>query len=323
MAMPLEPESGLFPDTLQEPFVRAPELEELAELVIAQFSEFEPIAQAIREEGLTIEYVWETKAFDPLKDEFKPHTIAKVTKASPLWRCLTDRHLVIQFREAFWKAFRDEQRRAVLHHELTHIEVEVDEQHRLKVSLREHDVEDFTRTIRRFGPVLPGRAGFMKAFLDWQHEQDRPEPTPLRRIGEALVDEVERDGDAAQGLRDLAEETGTDVTITAGDRSVTIEGKGRRRARDIADETVATSGLTDPAIIGDVWRAAAEAAGDAAAEADFGGLLREGETPAKAIRRLEKRADYAKLIGTDDGQRLLEAADAERGRRQDEPEAGE
>jgi ParB family chromosome partitioning protein len=40
----------------------------------------------------------------------------------------------------------------------------------------------------------------------------------------------------------------------------------------------------------------------------YGGLLTPGETPAEAIGRLERRADYAGVIGTDDGQRLLAAA---------------
>lgn len=40
----------------------------------------------------------------------------------------------------------------------------------------------------------------------------------------------------------------------------------------------------------------------------FGGLRREGETIAQALTRLERRRNYAKVIGTDEGQRLLAAA---------------
>lgn len=185
MAIPLEPETGLFPDTLQEPFVVSEDLEALAETVLARFDEFRPIADAVREQGLSIAYVFETKAWDPLKDEFKPHTIAKVTKASPLWRVLAEHELAIQFRRPFWDAFDEQQRTAVLHHEFTHIEVETDDQGRLKISLREHDVEDFSQTMRRFGPILPSRSAFVKAFLDWQHEQDVPAPTKLRKVDPA------------------------------------------------------------------------------------------------------------------------------------------
>lgn len=224
--MPLTPETGLFPGTEVPPFIAAPELEVLADSVIAGYDEFDPIAAAIREEGLSIVYVFETKPFDPLEEELKPHTIAKVTKASPLWRCLTDHEYVIQFRQAFWDAFTDRQRTAVVHHELTHIDISVDAKGRTKFGTREHDVEDFTRTMRRFGPILPSRAEFVKAFLDWQHEQERPEPTKLRQVdtidpealGDAIVDHVE-------DLQETADRLGGDITVTANGRSRTIKAR--------------------------------------------------------------------------------------------------
>lgn len=210
MALPLEPESGLFPDTLVEPFVAAPELEALAEDVLASFDEFEPIQTAMREAGLRIAYVWETKPFDPANEDVKPHTIAKVTKASPIWRCLAGTELAIQFRQAFWAPFTENQRRAVIHHELTHVEVdEPDERGRIHLALRKHDVEDFTRTMRRFGPIIPGRAAFVKAFLDWQHEQHTPEPTPLRTVHDLLTTE---DGEKAMAAA-AAEQWGDQATV--------------------------------------------------------------------------------------------------------------
>ena len=188
MALPIEPETGMFPDTLQEPFVDAPQVRDLAEEVMAEFDEFREVREAVDREEISIAYVFETKAFDQLTEEFKPHTIAKVTKASPLWRSLTERELVIQFRRPFWDAFDHDQRRAVLHHELTHIELERTDNGRLKISLRAHDVEDFSSTMRPFGPVLPGRRGFVKAFQDWQHRQEQPEPTPLRPVEDIAED---------------------------------------------------------------------------------------------------------------------------------------
>lgn len=230
MGLPLDPVSGLFPETLQEPFIEAPELEALAEQVLAAYDEFEPIRTAMREAGLRIAYAWETKPFDPLKEDIKPHTIAKLTKASPLWRLLAATELAIQFRRAFWDPFSDDQRRAVVHHELTHIEVdEPDEQGRIHLSLRKHDVEDFTRTMRRFGPIIPGRAAFVKAFLDWQHEQDRPEPTPLRSVA--------ADAPGSHGITGITISTSGPVL---GSRSVTIDAAAAKRIRKAA-------GLGDPA----------------------------------------------------------------------------
>jgi hypothetical protein len=34
-------------------------------------------------------------------------------------------------------------------------------------------------------------------------------------------------------------------------------------------------------------------------------LIRPGETPESAIRRLERRPDYARVMGTEEGQQLL------------------
>lgn len=214
MAVPLEPESGLFPDTLVEPFVGAPELADLAEQVISEFDEFDPIRRAIADQGLAIGYVWETKPFDPESEEYKPHTIAKVTKASPLWRCISDLHLVIQFRRTFWDEFDAEQRRAIVHHELSHVLVDVDQQGRLKVALRPHDVEDFWLTVRRFGPILPGRAAFLKAITDWQREH-AGEPTPLRP-----VEEIEAGVHAAIDFKREMGRAGFDVTVEDGNRIV-------------------------------------------------------------------------------------------------------
>lgn len=227
--------SGLFEGIVEPPFVRSREVEDLASDVIASFPEFEPIQTARREAGLKIEYVWETKPFDPLKDEYKPHVIAKCVKASPLWLSLTDTHLVVQFRRWFWERFDDTQRRAVLHHELTHIKVdEPDERGRIPVSLRHHDVEDFTRTMRRFGPVIPGREAFVKAYVEWRTEHPKELSEAKDNFGEkvveammtALEDPNAIPGDPARALRKGTRD-GTDITVTARGRSVKLSG-GRR-----------------------------------------------------------------------------------------------
>jgi hypothetical protein len=181
--MATDPAAGLFPETLVAPFVEAPDVAELADEVLAEFDEFEPIRTAIAEGELRITYVFETKVFDQNTEELKPHTIAKVTKASPLWRSLAETELVIQVRQWFWDRFDATGRRRTLHHELSHIRIDEGG----KLSLREHDLEDFRATVRRFGP-RPWHQGFFKAYADWSHEQDHPEPTPLRKVDGRIVD---------------------------------------------------------------------------------------------------------------------------------------
>lgn len=182
--------TSLFGGVVEPPFIRSREVEDLAADVIASCPEFEPIQTAIHEAGLSVVYVFETKPFDPLKDDYKPHVIAKVTKANPLWLSLTDTHLVVQFRHWFWERFDDTQRRAVLHHELSHIEVDEPDPAtgRLPITLRWHDVEDFTRTMRRFGPVIPGRQEFVRAYVDWRTEH--PEALTDGRVVDPETGEI-------------------------------------------------------------------------------------------------------------------------------------
>lgn len=184
--MATNPDGGLFPGLAAEPFVLAPEVASLAVTVMRRWEEFGELRRAIADGALEIAYVFETKPFDPEKEEFKPHTIAKVTKASPLWLSLTGHDLVIQFRKAFWDAFDDHRRQAVLHHELMHIEWAAG-----KLSLRPHDVEEMSKTARRYGPALPGRRELFTAFTTWQREQAGENVVPLRAVvGESFADRV-------------------------------------------------------------------------------------------------------------------------------------
>lgn len=182
MAVPLDPD---MPRALEEPsaepFIESDELRDMAEHVMAEYSEFRAINDAVRESELVLTYVWETKPWSD-EEELKPHTIAKVTKASPLWRCIARIHVAMQFRQWFWDHFDERQREAVVYHELCHLELDRDKGGNLKVVLREHDLEEFAGVMRRFGPIIPGRRAFVKAYLDWQHAQERPDPVQLRAL---------------------------------------------------------------------------------------------------------------------------------------------
>ena len=243
MSLPIEPETGLFPDDADPAFVRSPEVEELAERVMREWPEFEPILTAV-DEGLSIAYVFETKPFDPTKDEYKRHVVAKVTKASPLWQCLADTRLAIQFRQWFWNKYTPEQREAVLYHELKHIEVDLDSAPP-KVSLRPHEIEEFYGVARRYGAVLPDIANLVKVHSWWAQEQPGATLEPGRSVdqdtGEITEGTVEPDGledlspkaragvlSAARKFKRSIEAGGTDVTIsTPGHEPVTIRGKRR------------------------------------------------------------------------------------------------
>jgi hypothetical protein len=169
MALPLEPDVAP-EDEVLDPFIQAPEVRALAFDVMSQWEEFAALRDALARETdpLRLAFVFETKPY--VEGELvKTHTIAKVTKAAPMWAFLGEVDIVIQFRMPFWEHFDERQRRAVLHHEMSHIEFP-----RGRLGLREHDVEDFTGTMRRYGPYLPGRRAFVRAAQIWLEENPEP-----------------------------------------------------------------------------------------------------------------------------------------------------
>lgn len=183
MAIPLEPHTmEAFPESTSPAFVRAPEVEDLARRLIARHHELRFLRDEVLGEDPTIalEFVFDTKAFDPAKEEITHATLGKATKAPPLWMCLTDNHAVIAIREWFWRRFTERQRSAVLFHELLHLEVAGPG----KVRIAKHSLEEFTPVVRRYGAYLPDRAAFLKAFSDWRSDQ------PV-----SIVDEAEQGED--------------------------------------------------------------------------------------------------------------------------------
>jgi Putative phage metallopeptidase len=246
VSLPIEPETGLFPDDAEPAFVRSPEVEEVAERVMREWPEFQPIRDAV-DDGLEIAYVFETKPFDPTKDEYKRHVVAKVTKASPLWQCLAEVRLAVQFRQWFWEKYSAEQREAVLYHELKHIEITEPENpgDPLKISLKPHEIEEFYGVARRYGSVLPDIAKLVKVHSWWAQEQPGATLEPGRAVdtdtGEITEGKVEPDGleglnpkqragvlTAARKFRRSVEAGGTDVTIsTPGHEPVTIRGRNK------------------------------------------------------------------------------------------------
>jgi hypothetical protein len=148
--------------------------------VVHHYREFEQLAEALDEDRITLVCLFETKPFDTQVEDYKPHTIAKVTKASPLWLAVSGRDVVIQYRRWFWQRFTSEQNRAVIYHELAHIELD---EHG-KVHLRDHDIEEFSGVVRRFGPIIPGRAAFIRSYLAWEVDVD------ARREAGAMGDQI-------------------------------------------------------------------------------------------------------------------------------------
>ena len=170
MALPMEPETApMFDQEAIPPFVDAPEVEELAERLLAKHPELEPLAAEIHDDVATVRvaYVFDTAAFDPAKDEVTHATLGKAMKAPPVWRHLAGVEAVIVIRRWFWERFDERQRGAVLMHELLHLDPIAPG----KLRVKEHSIEEFAAVMRRYGAYLPDRAAFINEWAKWESEE--------------------------------------------------------------------------------------------------------------------------------------------------------
>ena len=64
-----------------------------------------------------------------------------------------------------WEVLPQKHRDALVDHELCHCGVEVDEKGEVKLVLRNHDVQEFSEIVRRYGPWNPDVQEFLNAVL--------------------------------------------------------------------------------------------------------------------------------------------------------------
>lgn len=196
---------ALFPDLDPSQFIESAAVAAVATTVLerdgaaGEVGRLFNVARAISGEEIRVLFMVNAKPFDPLKDDVKHDAIAKCIKAPTLWHDVTGYDAVIWCRGWFWDQFLDDQREALLLHELLHLEVEYDDDGEVQLRVRKHDLEEFTDVALRFGGALPGIDPFVRAFGQWQHGREHPEPTSLRpvediagRVMDAVADAAER-----------------------------------------------------------------------------------------------------------------------------------
>lgn len=202
----------MFPDIEGPQFERAGDVAEVADEVFAKEGQDRliprlfDVRRAIREGDINVLYLRNTKPFDPLSDEARHDAIAKCVKAPTLWHDVTGFDAAIWVRGYFWDQFDEMSRRALLVHELLHLDVSYDDGGAVKLAIRKHDLEEFDDVARHFGAALPGIAEFTRAFARSQGEH------PLQATADRF------DGD---------------ITITGGGKVTTIKS---RRPKSSADE---------------------------------------------------------------------------------------
>lgn len=211
MALPLDPVTSdeMFPDTYVPPFVTSEEVAELAADVIATWDEMKPLREALASEvrPLVVAYALDTKKMAP-GEVWTVHTIVNVTKASPLWRSLAGVDVVVAYREHFWDIHEDGERRAFLHHGLSHIDALGG-----KVAIKPHPAEGFPWTFRRYGPLSIGERMFARAGSLWSEDHPQ-EPTPLRTVEDLSRAALDAFADAANRGEFDDPVAGTTVRVT-------------------------------------------------------------------------------------------------------------
>jgi hypothetical protein len=206
-------------------------------------------ARAIRDGEVKVAWLFNAKPFDELNEEKSHDAAGKCIKAPGLWHDLTGIDVAIWIRQYFWNQWDPHIREAAVLHELLHVEVRRDKHDQAKVSVRKHDVEDFVAVVREYGPIFGyaegGTPALVRAALDYERGAKRETRAPARRdnvvtldqatreridrdldaTGRAKVRGLGREDDAVAALRELAGDSGTDITLTAHGRSATIHGR--------------------------------------------------------------------------------------------------
>jgi hypothetical protein len=168
-------------------FVRSSDVEAVGEKVlelhgaIGGVPRLHPIAEAVRDGELSILWLLNEKPWnDEAEDDQEPEVAGRCVKAPRIWHDVTGHHFAIWIRKHFWDEFGAELRRAVVLHELLHIEVKRDKDNQPKFATRKHDVEDFVDVARQYGPnALAGDGGrYVRAAAQFAGE---PEPMAARR----------------------------------------------------------------------------------------------------------------------------------------------
>lgn len=175
----------LFPELVEPEFVPSEAIEAVAREVLERHGGVEGIprlhetAVQLRDGGIRVAFLVRTAPFDPAKERATHDAIARAIKAPRLWHDVTGLDAAIWIREWFWDSFSADQRRAVILHELLHLEVTLDDDLEPHLRMREHDLEEFRDVVGAYGPWLDDVRELVAAAGAWQDDHPAPEPVSL------------------------------------------------------------------------------------------------------------------------------------------------
>ena len=81
----------------------------------------------------------------------KCHWLGKVTKANPTVKLLTNYEVILHIWKDAWDSLSDNQKEALVFHELCHIDVSTNKKGEKVIRLLPHPVEEFPEVVERYG----------------------------------------------------------------------------------------------------------------------------------------------------------------------------
>jgi hypothetical protein len=166
--------------------------------------------------------------------------LGQCKKASDLDRLLHDHDLIILLNYEVWHGvdFSEEQKRALLDHELCHGALQLDEEHepvedtngRKCYRLRKHTIEEFHEIVQRHGLWKADIASFAAAAMEAKHlplfPGEAPAQTDHRRIGERIAEHL-TDPAIVESLRPKPGGKVDSISVSTSAGSVTLHADGR------------------------------------------------------------------------------------------------
>ena len=158
---------AMFPEIVGADFVRSEAVADVAEDVLrihgVPGTRLQPVAQAIGDGDLHVLYLLNAKPLAEDEDLGKHDVAGKCIKAPALWRDVTGYDVAIWIRGAIWRDLDEQGRRAILMHELLHVDIDYDKDNQPKLALRKHDVEGFVDVAKHYGPIEGEGAAYVRA----------------------------------------------------------------------------------------------------------------------------------------------------------------
>lgn len=195
---------ALFPDIAGPEFVRSEQVEAVARDVLSEHGKAGAVARvfdtarAIRDGEINVAWLLNEKPFDELNEDKSHDAAGKCLKAPKLWHDVTGFDVAIWIRGHFWYRADERIRRAMILHELLHVEIKRDREGVAKVSIRKHDVEDFVDVVRHYGPIFGYAEGGARALVDaandWARRNDE---TDVRPTGQPNLDQLRGEAERA------------------------------------------------------------------------------------------------------------------------------